>query len=231
NIRKYPNEIAVIDEESQITYKELGEKSNILANELIEQKVDIGDVVAIIFERKSVDIIISALAALKVGASFIFLYNELPDERIKFILKDSNSKIIITETELYNKFNEIININIDNIKQKKDLLVSVKNEPTDVAYLIYTSGTTGKPKGTQQTHANLSNFINSFYDILDNNISKADNFLSVANVSFDVCIAEIFTPLFYGATLYLYKDLAKSTIDELVRYVVDKKITFSYFPP
>lgn len=230
-IQEYPNEIAVIDEKNKITYKELGNKANALANELINQNINIGDVIAILFENKNINTIISILATLKVGASFILLYNGLPDERIKFILKDSRAKIIITEKTLYDKFDEITNIDINDISLENNMLVEVKNKADDVAYLIYTSGTTGKPKGTQQTHINLSNFINSFYNILDNNITNNDRFLSITNVSFDVSIAEIFTPLYYGATLYLYKDIAKSTIEELVIYLVNNKITFAYFPP
>lgn len=231
NIEKYPNEIAVIDEKMKITYRELGDKSNALANELIKQNIKIGDVIAILFENKSINTIISILATLKVGASFILLYNELPDERIKFILNDSRAKIIITEKRLYNKFATIMNIDIDNISLENNMLVDVKNKADDIAYLIYTSGTTGKPKGTQQTHSNLSNFINSFYNTLNNNITNKDRFLSITNVSFDVSMAEIFTPLFYGATLYLYKDISKSTIEELAIYLVNNKITFAYFPP
>lgn len=230
-IQEYPNEIAVIDEKNKITYKELGNKANALANELINQNINIGDVIAILFENKNINTIISILATLKVGASFILLYNGLPDERIKFILKDSRAKIIITEKALYDKFDEITNIDINDISLENNMLVEVKNKADAVAYLIYTSGTTGKPKGTQQTHINLSNFINSFYNILDNNITNNDRFLSITNVSFDVSIAEIFTPLYYGATLYLYKDIAKSTIEELVIYLVNNKITFAYFPP
>ena len=229
--QKYPNEIAVIDQSNEITYKELENKSNELARELIHQNIKTGDVIAILFENKGINTIISILAILKVGASFVLLYNGLPDERIKFILEDSNAKAIITEKKLYNKFNIIKNIDINNIKSENNISIALKGDVNNVAYLIYTSGTTGKPKGTQQTHLNLSNFINSFYDAFNQNINNNDRFLSLTNVSFDVCIAEIFTPLFYGATLHLYKDIAKSTVEELASYIAENKITFAYFPP
>ena len=68
-------------------------------------------------------------------------------------------------------------------------------------------------------------------NIESENITNKDNFLSLTNVSFDVCIAEIFTPLFYGAKLSLYRDITYSTIEEIVKYIVKNKITFAYFPP
>ncbi len=229
---KFPNKIAVVDQENKVTYKELMEKVNLLSTIISAEGVKKGDVVSILLEEKSIDLIISILAILKNGACFIMLYNNLPEERIRYILKDSETKVLLTKGKLYNKYSDIININIDKIKTTKTYIdVNVSLGINDVAYLIYTSGTTGKPKGTEQTIGNLINFVNSFYNILDKDITCKDKFLSLTNVSFDVCVAEIFTPLFYGSELFLYKDVESSTIEDIVQYIVKNKITFSYFPP
>lgn len=230
--KKYPNRIAIEDQKSEITYKDLVEKVNIMANILEKEGIKKGNVIGVLLEEKSIELIISILAALKIGASFIMLYNNLPAERIKYILRDSKAKALLTKENLLNKYTNIKNIDINRIYRYKNFKeLNVKVNMNDIAYLIYTSGTTGKPKGTEQTVGNLINFVNNFYNILNKDITNKDNFLSLTNVSFDVCIAEIFIPLFYGAKLSLYKDITYSTIEEIVRYIVKNKITFAYFPP
>lgn len=230
--KKYPNSIAVEDQNSKITYKELMEKVNIMANILSKEGIKKGNVLGVLLEEKNIELIISILSILKVGASFIMLYNNLPEERIRYILKDSKAKAIITKEKLLNKYKGLINIDIKRIYEYKNYdEINVNVNMNDVAYLIYTSGTTGKPKGTEQTIGNLINFISSFYNILNKDITNKDKFLSLTNISFDVSIAEIFTPLFYGARLYLYKDITYSSIEEIVKYITNNKITFAYFPP
>ena len=230
--QKYPNSIAIEDQESKISYKDLIEKVNIMTNILSKEGIKKGNVIGVLLEEKSIELIISILAALKVGASFIMLYNNLPEERIRYILKDSKAKALLTKGNLLNKYTDINNIDINRIYKYKNFKeINANVNMNDVAYLIYTSGTTGKPKGTEQTVGNLINFVNNFYNILNKDITNKDNFLSLTNVSFDVCIAEIFTPLFYGAKLSLYKDITYSTIEEIVKYIAKNKITFAYFPP
>ena len=230
--QKYPNSVAIEDQKSKISYRELMDKVSIMANILSKEGIHKGHVVGVLLEEKSIELIISILATLKIGASFIMLYNNLPDERIKFILGDSKAKALITKGSLLNKYKTINNIDVNRIYKYKNYdEVSVSVGIDNPAYLIYTSGTTGRPKGTELTHKNIINFVNNFYNILNKDITNKDNFLSLTNVSFDVCIAEIFTPLFYGAKLSLYKDITHSTIEEIVKYIVENKITFAYFPP
>lgn len=231
--KKYPNNIAIIDKDNEITYKELIEKINIMASILLKENINKGDVIGVLLEEKNIELIISILAILKIGASFIMIYNQLPEERIRFILEDSNAKALLTKDSLLNKFDNIKNVDINNIYRFKEYkeIENCSVDRNNVAYLIYTSGTTGKPKGTEQTVGNLINFVNSFYRTLNKDITTKDSFLSLTNVSFDVCVSEIFTPLFYGARLSLYKDLTHSTIEELINHLIENKITFAYFPP
>lgn len=228
---KYPNKIAVNDYYgNSITYSELDQKANDLANTLLTNKIKANDVVCIFLNDKSVYTIISILAVLKVGASFILLYPGLPDERIKYIIDNSDAKFIIADKEHLNKYQNLINININNILKFSGLNITT-NTSNNIAYLIYTSGTTGKPKGIEIKNNNLVNFVYSFNNHFSNNFSAKDNFLSLTNVSFDVSMSEMFTPLFFGATLTLYKDIAHSSIEELCKFIYENKITFSYFPP
>lgn len=236
--KKFPNNIAVVDENEKITYMELEKRSNIIADKLIKFGIQEHDIVSIYMSQKSVNLICSILGILKVGASFLAIYSEYPIDRIQYMLEDSKSKCLIFDNAMNDKvdllkehFAKLSYINSSNIDFNIDTNINIENfDINSTAYIIYTSGSTGKPKGVALSHKNLLNFIYNFRNHLQNIFSN-DKFLSVTNICFDVSISEIFTPLVFGASLYLYKDLNYSTPKELAEYIVNNNITFSYFPP
>ncbi|MCB9096285.1 MAG: AMP-binding protein [Arcobacter sp.] len=101
--------IAVICEDKKLTYKELNERSNQLANYLIKNGVIGGDLVAISMDR-SIDIIISILAVLKTGAGYVPIDPLYPDERIKYIIEDSKSQLLLTKSYFIKKFEKLFYI-------------------------------------------------------------------------------------------------------------------------
>lgn len=233
---KNPNHIAITDDTSSITYQELLEKSYSIAQNLMSKNIKKADCVAVYFSKKNIAFICSILGVLKAGGCFLAIYPDYPEERIKYMLEDSKAKLIITDKTNAPTLFGIPTVYISNPSTIPDANAIDKvcfphacND--DVAYLIYTSGSTGKPKGTMQTHNNLINFVYSFQHFLDNSITPKDHMLCVTNICFDVSVAEIFTPLLFGATLFLYKDLNTSSSKELADYIMKNAITFSYFPP
>lgn len=226
------NTIAVKYNNMEITYQELDEKSNHIANILNQKGIKTGDVVGVNLNR-SIELIISILGILKIGAIYMPLYTEYPKERLEFMLQDSNAKLMICKHDNNLKFMGIKEIMADykDIEKEKQVLYKNTILPEEIAYIIYTSGSTGKPKGVQIRHENLINFIYAFKEYYQNKINNKDKFLASTNISFDVSIWEIFLPLLSGATLVLYEE---ETIKDIYKYseaIIENKITGIYIPP
>lgn len=230
-VQKTPNNIAVVLDDKKLTYKELNEKANAVALDLIYYGIQPKDTIGVFLPR-SIELIISIFAILKCGAVYMPLYVDFPDDRIDYMLQNSKAKLVLTNDTLKTRISDISTIllndfrEIDNVKH----FYKKTGSTNDIIYIIYTSGSTGRPKGVQITNNCLNNFICAF-DKYFSNVSVKDNFLSSTNISFDVSIFELFLPLLNGASLVLYHDELIKDILDFCDYIVDKKITGLYIPP
>lgn len=231
NADLYPDHTAIFYNKETISYKKMIQKVNLIAKNLIKKGVKKGDCVSVLFRDKNINLICSLLGILKAGACFLAIYPDYPNERIQYMLENSQSKLLLTEKNFSSINFHIATFFIEDLEEIGENCSFPKSYPDDNAYIIYTSGSTGNPKGTMQTHNNIINFVYSFQHFLDDSINTNDHMLSVTNICFDVSMAEIFTPLVFGASLYLYKDLNYSNLYDLCKYIVRYNITFSYFPP
>ena len=201
---KTPDKVAVEFNSQQLTYKELNEKANQLANHLREKGIDKKSIIAIM-ETHSIELMISILAVLKTGAAYLPIDPSYPIERINYMLEDSNSNILLTNFKVEGNIESKINvinvkdINLD-IYSKENLIKT--NELDGLAYIIYTSGSTGKPKGVMIKHQGLTNYIwwaNKMY-LKDDNEAMA----LYSSISFDLTVTSIFTPLISGNKIVVY---------------------------
>lgn len=197
-VEKTPDNIAVVFENQKLTYRELNERANSLANYLRSQKIGRNDIVGIMVNR-SLEMIISILAVLKSGACYIPIDPEYPQDRIEYMLNNSSAKLLLTFKRLENKvtFDNKLFVELDNelYNSNKDNLINI-NEPDDLAYIIYTSGSTGKPKGVMLKHSNINNFIQGMCNVVDFNSEKT--IVSVTTISFDIFVLESLLPLQRG---------------------------------
>ena len=232
-VKENSNNVAVEFNGKNITYKELDNKSNSLALLLVDNGIKKGDIINVYLNR-SIELIISIWAILKIGAIYMPLCSETPKNRLDYIIQNSHTSVVITNSNLKSNLNSNIKkIIIDNFEELKnnEKTITENIDTNDIAYIIYTSGSTGNPKGVQIKHSNLINFIYAFNNYYKNNISNKDTFLASTNISFDVSIWEIFLPLLNGAKLVLYNEEVIHDIINYTNYIKNNKITGLYIPP
>jgi amino acid adenylation domain-containing protein/non-ribosomal peptide synthase protein (TIGR01720 family) len=205
-VEKTPDAVAVVFEGQHLTYKELNERANQLANYLQKLGVSPDVLVGICIER-SLEMLIGILGILKAGGAYIPLDPSYPQQRLAFMLQDAQLSILITNQNLVatlpphqaqivcldSDWDKISQHSLDNLTNK----TSTKN----LAYVIYTSGSTGQPKGVQITHGSLVNFLSSMRQTPGLNLE--DIFLSVTTLSFDIAALEIYLPLIVGARVVI----------------------------
>lgn len=196
-----PDRTALVACDGSFTYSQLDKECNRLANALIEKGVQKGDRVAFLLPRTSRQII-AMYAVLKTGAAYIPCDPEYPDERIKYILENSEAKYILTDKKR----------GFDNELDIEQLLTNGNTEkprvdisPEDTAYLIYTSGSTGRPKGVVIKHSGIANYLTPFPENTHIYALKNEGsvYVSVTTVSFDMSLKETAASLCNGLTLVL----------------------------
>lgn len=219
---KTPDNIAIICENIQLSYRELNNKSNQLAHYLRQTyKTNGDDLIALCLDRDE-NMIISILAVLKAGGAYVPIDPDYPDKRIFYILEDTCTKIIITnnyysrricilakQVNSFHYFNPKMVVSIDSKYILNKLTKCQISNPNvnitsnNLAYVMYTSGTTGQPKGVMIEHTNITNFIlkNTHLTI------KNSVMLSCSNYTFDGYIFDsLFSLLTMGTFILLHKD-------------------------
>lgn len=179
--RIQPNNIAIIDEHNSLTYKQLTKEASKLANYLQYLGIFPNDCIGLFFEP-CVELITSVWGVLISNAAYLPLSPEYPEERLKYMIKDSRTTIIITQTDLKKRLLKFVSDNIKIItlddarkfKTLKNMLYFNSNtysRGNNLAYVIYTSGSTGKPKGVMIEHHSIVNQMNWLKNTfaLDNN--------------------------------------------------------------
>lgn len=223
--KQYPKNVAVVDKKTSYTYEELNEKANFLAQTILEQEIST-DIIAFSLKR-SVDMIVTILAILKSGHTYMPIDPEYPTERIEFMLENSNTKMLITNKEFHEKINYqgkcIYYEDISFDKKIENLNISIPENK--LCYIMYTSGSTGIPKAVTIMHYNVLNFVKSMQERLNYEISSDNKVLSVTTVCFDIFVFELFPTLLSGLTLVIADEL-ESRSPKLLSDIIQKhKIT------
>lgn len=229
-VRRTPDNIAVSFEDQKLTYRVLNEKANQLASVLRSKGVTAKNIVGIMTER-SPKMLVGILGILKAGGTYLPIDPEYPAERISYMLADSGSRILLTQTHLVSKMNfdgDIINLEEAGLYRGDVANLVRENTSRDLAYIIYTSGSTGKPKGVEIEHASLVNLV--FWHRRVHHITSEDRATLVAGPAFDASVWEMWPYLVSGAGLYIPNNEIRVSTTELIKWLYDNLITISFMP-
>lgn len=224
-----PDNHAVTGVGGSLTYKELNEKANQLARVLIKNKVCRNEIVGIMVERTE-KFIVSILGVLKAGAAYLPIDSIYPEERIKYMLEDSNVHVLLTDNVNINKIqSEVKTICVEDEKiyfgEAHNLdKVSI---PEDLVYVIYTSGSTGRPKGVMMRQKSVINFVQAFKKTIYSKHTGNLNLALLAPFVFDASCKQIFPSLLLGYRLYIIPNYIRTNAIELTRFYEENKIDIS----
>lgn len=232
NAEKQPDKIAINYNDDKINYINLYKEVISLSNELINKGVKKGDFVCVNMEN-SIEMIISILSILSCRAIVVPLSSDLPKERVLKIINDNQPKLILASNYTYDLKNYTT---ITTLLVKRNIYVDYKEIDflyegidEDLAYCIYTSGTTGNPKGVLLTYEGIFNHINSKIEII--NLISSYNYCLSFNIGFVASIWQILTPIFLGASLYLYKNDLMKNIYGFISQLSDDRVNVLSMTP
>jgi amino acid adenylation domain-containing protein len=240
---KNPDNLAVVFESENLTYQQLNEKADQLADYLIENYLMQPDTLIGISVERSLEMIIGVLGILKAGGAYVPIDPNYPQERIELMLEDSGISVLLTQSFLVNKLpldslkNLVEVVYLDDRSrqdaktQRKQQRKICKNQvkPDNLAYVIYTSGSTGKPKGVMIEHQAIVNLALGWAKIFQ--FQTQSRLLQFGSFSFDLSIGEIATALSAGACLYLANQETLLPSQTLVDFLTEHKITHLFLTP
>ncbi len=223
---KTPDSIAIVFEEVQLTYKELNERANQLANHLRNKGVREDILVPICIER-SAEMIVGIIGILKAGGAYVPIDIEFPKERIFYMVEDSGATLIVTGRN--SKINLPVGLDVIEIDGNSEIIrnhsienLKVKVHPHHLAYVIYTSGSTGKPKGVMIEHRNLVDYLFGLKQ--KTQIDQCKSFALVSTIATDLGNTVLFSSLVFGGSLHLFSKETVSNIENLHEYFGEHKI-------
>lgn len=247
-----PNTQAIFFENQSITYSELENITNKLANCLKSQGIGSGSLVGIMTLPGTM-MLFGMLGILKSGAAYVPVDPMYPNDRIQYIINHSEIKMLVTEDCLISQVNDLIKdssieslISLDNVTSghefktfrliEKDTWMAYssvqpeyKSNPEDLMVILYTSGSTGKPKGVMLNHLGYMNRLVWHQKIFD--LKLGERVAQKTSCCFDISVWELFWPLMYGGTVCpVRKEIVKNPW-ALAQWLIDTNINIMHFVP
>lgn len=222
---------SVISGKLHTTYGELNRRVNRFAQLLQEKGVGSSDIVAIMADRFS-STIMGILAVLKAGGAYLPIDPEYPQERIDFMLKDSNAQLLLTNGDASSELVE--GLTIVHLAGAADCITTESTHPlthsaTQLCYIIYTSGSTGRPKGVMVEHYSAVNLASCQQDVFS--IKEQDRILQFSSLCFDASVEQILIALLSGAALVLVDKETLLIPDRFENFISREAVTHIHAVP
>jgi amino acid adenylation domain-containing protein len=220
--------------QNSLTYRELNARANQLAHYL--QGLGVGPEVLVgICVERSLEMVVGLLAILKAGGAYVPLDPTYPQERLAFMLQDSDVAVLLTQTALQSslpptnaKLVWLDGADAPFATQATDNPIS-QVQAENLAYVIYTSGSTGQPKGVQIPHGSLTNFLWAMQQ--QPGFAATDRLLSVTTLSFDIAGLELYLPLLKGGQLVLADQVTARDGGALANLITAQAVTVMQATP
>ena len=227
---------ALVCDGMHLTYKDLAQQTQIMANNLAAFGICQGDLVGVCLPRCN-DVIIVQMALWRLGAGFVYLSPDLPEQRLAYVVKDSGISALVVDQK--SPFGSDCKIQVKLFCLADDVDTEIAERAfakqtginNSVAYVIYTSGTTGDAKGVPVTFRNLMSYYSGFLDQLSllSNLEHI-KWLSGASLSFDASLKNLLL-LMRGGCCYLLNNEQHADIEQISRLISSEKIDIINFIP
>jgi len=223
--------VALVTAAEKLTYGELERRAEQLANHLQSLGAGPEVLVGLCLER-SPQFVIGALAIMKCGAAYLPMDLAHPTDRLRFIMKDADVRLLVTQEKFADRFQDsgarIVLLDAEPSGVEQRLVQSQQLDIDSLAYVIYTSGSTGRPKGVEITHRNLANLIS--WHVKAFGVDSSSRAAFQAGVGFDAAVWEIWPYLAVGAAIYLPDASTRLSADALRDWLISHEITISFVP-
>ncbi len=208
-VERTPNAVAIVYEDRHLSYQELNLRANQLAHYLKILGVGPEVLVGICVER-SLDMVVGLLGILKAGGAYVPLDPTYPQEKLSYMLEDSQLPILLTQQHLLKQLPEhqtqtiCLDEDWQNFADYSQDNPCRKVKSDNLAYIIYTSGSTGKPKGTMILHSGIVNYLS--WCTKAYNVAAGVGSIVNSSIAFDATITSLFSPLLVGRKVVLLPD-------------------------
>jgi amino acid adenylation domain-containing protein len=226
-VRQRPEQAAVVTSTRTLSYEELFQRSNQVGHRLRQLGATPNTLVAVVME-KGWEQIVAVLGILASGAAYVPIDPGLPQERLFYLLENSESQIVLTQSWLNDKLDwpsGIVRLCIDNedLAQESKAPLEPIQKPDDLAYVIYTSGSTGLPKGVMITHRNVANVVAHTNQRF--NVSSQDRILALTALNHDLSVYDIFGLLSAGGSIVMPDTCSVKDPAHWAELMVREKVT------
>ncbi|MBD1902831.1 amino acid adenylation domain-containing protein [Trichocoleus sp. DQ-A3] len=216
-VERTPDNIAVVFENQQLTYRELNDRANKIAHHLQNLGVKPEVVVGICVER-SLEMVMGMLGIFKAGGAYLPLEPAMPKERLALMLQDAQVPVLLTQKqflEIPQHSAKVVCLDTDWETIEVESQNSIQ-KPSNLAYVIYTSGSTGTPKGVAIEHQQLLNYLNGIINRLD--LPAGASYAIISTFAADLGHTVVFPALCTGGCLHIISQERATDPEALANY-------------